>query len=227
MSLINFYEGIKIDKVINPYYDKHGIEIPARIIFAAPSGAGKSNGALNLIYLFNKTFHEIIYCIKSADEPLVQMLEAKLQNVQIFEGGDVPPLSSFTTTDPQTKRLKRKDKKQRLIIFDDLLFDKQANRIIQDYYIRARKVGITMIYISQSFFQIPKPIRDNSQYFILGRNLLRKDLRAILQVFPTEMNLDEFGSYYNELTAEPMSFIVININKRTIRKNFTGEVFQL
>ena len=226
MSVINFYSQTKTKKTINPNEAIHGIKVNSRIVFAAPSGAGKSNGCLNMIYLFNKTFHEIIYCIKSADEPLIGLLEERLKNVIIYEGGEVPPLSSFSIKD-EHGRLKRKDTKQRLIIFDDLLLDKAANKEIALYYLKGRKLGFTSCYISQSYYQIPKIIRDNCQYFILGRNLLKKDLRSILTVFPTEMSLDQFSNYYNELTKDEMSFITIDIEKRIIRPNFTGDAIKL
>lgn len=228
MSLINFYEYVKTEKTINPNYGIHGIKVPFRMCVAAPSGAGKSNGILNLIVAFDKTFHEIIYCIKSSDEPLIQHLENKLGNgVQIFEAGEVPLLETYSIKNPNTGRLQRKDKKQRLIIFDDLILDKAANKIISEYYVKARKLGFSMVYISQSYYQIPKMIRDNCQLFMLGRNLLKKDLRMILNVFPTELTLDQFSDLYNELTAEPMTFIIIDIEKRTIRKNITSDPIKL
>ncbi len=54
--------------------------------------------------------------------------------------------------DEKTKRLKRIDKKQRLIVFDDLIMDKNANRLASEYYIKGRKLGVSMCYIGHSFF---------------------------------------------------------------------------
>lgn len=228
MSVTNFYDFIKSEKSINPNYDKHGIKVPFRMVVAAPSGSGKSNGIMNLIVAFNKTFHEIIYCIKSADEPLIEHLEKKLrQSVQIYENGMVPPLENYSRENPNTKRLERIDKKQRLIIFDDLILDKAANQIIAQYYVKARKLGFSMCYISQSYFQIPKLIRDNTQIFLLGRSLLKRDIRMILSVFPTELSLEEFIRLYNDLTKEPMSFILINIENRSLRMNITGDIIDI
>jgi hypothetical protein len=225
--MLNFYNYTKKEKVINPNYDKHRISIPSRICVASGSGTGKSNCVMNLIYLFNKTFHEIILCVKSSDEPLYNLLENKLSNVIIYEGGEVPPLTDFSLLDERTNKIKRIDKKQRLIIFDDLMLDKNANKIACEYYIKARKLGFTMIYISQSFFQIPKIIRDNCNYFILGKNLLKRDLRTILTCFPTDLSLDEFIQLYNELTEEPLSVIMINLDKRMIYPNITGSAIKI
>jgi hypothetical protein len=225
MSKINFYERLKkTEKKINPHYATHGIDIPFRMLIAAPSGAGKTNSLLNLIALMDKTFHEIVLCVKSADEPLYNMLISKLgSSVKVFENGEVPPIEEYSVVDEKTKRLKRVDKKQRLIVFDDLINDRGANRVANEYYIKGRKLGFSMVYIGQSYYQINKLIRDQCQLFILGRNLLKKDLKMILSVFPTELTLDEFAELYNELTYEPLDTILINVEKRYIRRNITGE----
>jgi hypothetical protein len=228
MSKINFYNLVpKGEKKINPNYQIHGIEIPFRMLMAAPSGSGKTNALLGLITHMDKTFHEIIICVKSADEPLYNMLIERLPNITVFESGEVPPLSNYSTVDEKTKRLKRNDKKQRLIVFDDLITDKKANKLASEYYIKGRKVGFSMCYLSQSFYQIPKIIRDNTQYFILGRNLLKKDLRMILSTFPTELTLDEFVDIYTNLTDEPLDVVLIDIEKKRIRRNIIGEPLNL
>lgn len=228
MSKINFYELLpKKEKVINPNFKEHGINIPFRLLIAAPSGSGKTNALMNLITLMDKTFHEIIICVKSADEPLYNMLIDKLPNIIVYEGGEVPEISKYSILDEKTKRLKRLDKKQRLIVFDDLITDRNANKIASEYYIKGRKVGFSMCYISQSFYQIPKIIRDNTQLFILGRNLLNKDLRMILSTFPTELTIEEFTELYNELTEEPLDVILIDIEKRQLRRNIKGHELNL
>lgn len=226
--MINFYSLIKKDtKNINPNYEKHGISVPFRLLIASPSGSGKTNALLNLIAHLDKTFNEIIICVKSADEPLYNMLIEKLKNVSVFENGDVPDISNYSSIDKTTKRLKKNDNKQRLIIFDDLILDKEANKKACEYYIKARKLNFSMCYIGQSYFQIPKMVRDNCQYFMLGRNLLKKDLRMILNIFPTDLNLNDFTNLYNELTNEELDTILIDVNKKTIKKNIIGEVYKL
>lgn len=218
---INFYNHIKKkETVLNPNYNSHGLNLPFRMLIAAPSGSGKSNMCLNLIHIMNMTFHEIIICVKSGDEPLYQMLDARLKGlVHIYESGEVPDITTYSIKDENTGKLKRIDKKQRLIVFDDLILDKKANNMAKEYYIKARKLGFSMVYIGQSFFQIPKMIRDNCQYFILGKNLLKKDLRLILTCFPSELKLDDFVDLYNQMTEEPMSCVLIDLDKRTIRRN--------
>ncbi|KAF4127521.1 hypothetical protein GN958_ATG23326 [Phytophthora infestans] len=177
----------------------------------------------------NKTFHEIIVCVESRDEPLYDHLFDKLGNksVLFFEDGAVPPTTNYSIKDEERNKLKRIDKYQRFIIFDDLILDHQANVQAKQYFIKGRKLGFSMLYIGQSFFQIPKMIRDNVQYFILGKNLLNKDLRLILTCFPTELNLEEFTRVYNENTQNSLDTLLIDIQKRIARPNITGGAIQL
>jgi len=228
MTKINFYSTIRSAKTINPHYDTHGISVPFRMLIAAPSGSGKTHALCNMIYAMDKTFHEIIICVLSADEPLYQMIGSRLgDSVKFFESGEVPPIADYSIVDPKTGMLKRKDKYQRLIVFDDLILNKQANRSAAEYYIKARKLGFSSVYIGQSYFQIPKMIRDNCQMFVLGRNLLKKDLKMILSVFPTELSIDEFTQLYKDLANEDLDVCILDIAKRTIKKNFMGDTIRL
>jgi hypothetical protein len=49
----------------------------------------------------------------------------------------------------------------------------------------------------------------------------------ILTAFPTEYTLDEFTDLYNELTSEELDVILINIDKRYVSRNITGEKIRL
>ena len=227
MSKINFYDFVKTKKVHNPGFANHAISIPYRLLIASPSGSGKTNSLLALIYHFDNSFQEIVVCCKSSSEPLYELLENKVKNVRIYENGDIPNITEFSKFDEKTKKYKRIDNLQRLIVFDDLINDKNANKMAAEYYIRGRKLGFSMVYIGQSYYQIPKIIRDNTQYFILGRNLLNKDLKMILSAFPSRLALNEFAQLYNDLLDEPLDTLIINIEKRNVRKNITGEIINV
>ena len=64
------------------------------------------------------------------------------------------------------------EKRKTLIVFDDTIADmltnKKRNRIITELFIRGRKLNVSLIFVTQSDFAIPKNIRLNSiHYFVL------------------------------------------------------------
>lgn len=205
MSVINFYNNIKQIKVHNPYYDIHQIELPFRMLICTASGGGKTNFLLNLIYLMNNTFHKIIIITKE-EERLYSHLIDKLKNVEIHYGGNVPDFAKM-------------DKGENgLVVFDDMILTN--NNKIGEMFIRGRKLRYSSIYISQSFFSTPKLIRQNVNYVALGRGMIKRDLRLVLSEFSINLSIDQIEEIYNDITKVPMQFMLVDSQKRNIRRNF-------
>ena len=66
-----------------------------------------------------------------------------------------------------------------LIVFDDMIADIMTNKkfqaIIEELFIRCRKMNISLIFITQSYFSVPKDVRLNStHYFIMKINNKRE-----------------------------------------------------
>ena len=141
---INFYKKLPKDLLIepeNPNVELHKMKLPFRCCVVAPSGAGKTNWLMNLIKLFCEgkgTFQSIFILTRNADEPLYNFLKSKHDSIVIKEGiHNLPPLDKF-------------DKKvNHLVCLDDLVLDDQKN--VEKYCIRCRKLGVSIIFISQSY----------------------------------------------------------------------------
>ena len=63
-------------------------------------------------------------------------------------------------------------KRKMLMVFDDMIADmlsnKKLNPMVTELFIRGRKLNISLVFITQSYFSVPKNIRLNStQYFIM------------------------------------------------------------
>jgi hypothetical protein len=200
-SLINFYEKIKdTPKTWNPNYKLHKLKIPFRMIIIGGSGSGKTNFVMNLIKITSGTFENITLCTKNADEVLYNHLKKQLKDdLTIFEDGVIPDIKEFN------------DKRQRLIIFDDLCLQKDQKRI-QEYWVRGRKLGLSMVYISQSFYRIPKTIRINSNYVVFRRLSSKKDLESILKDFTLNISLQELQKIYDYATKTPMNVLLIDVD---------------
>ena len=209
--MINFYESIDKKKLKKFPKNEH-FELPFRMVVASPSGSGKSNTVLYIIALLSKCFTKIVICTKT-NETLYDHLKDTIDSVQVIEEGMVP---SMTEYDTETSKL---------VIFDDLVMEpKKTQAQISQYFIRGRKLGWSMVYISQSYFGIPKTIRINSQYVILGRNLTQRDLGIICRDFPSDMAVKTFIDLYKRITNEKMSTMMMDIIHRKIYHNVTDIV---
>ena len=55
-----------------------------------------------------------------------------------------------------------------LIVFDDMIADMiNNNPIVTELFIRGRKLNISIVFIRQSYFKVPKDVRLNSTQFSL------------------------------------------------------------
>ena len=58
-----------------------------------------------------------------------------------------------------------------LIVFDDMIADminnKKLNPVATELFIRGRKLNISIVFIAQSYFKVPKDVRLNSTHFLL------------------------------------------------------------
>ena len=178
-AIRNVYEIIKKEKPAllaksdNPNAHLHGFtELPFRMVIIAPSGSGKTNLLCNMIMLFCEgkgTFQKINIVTKDKDEPLYNWLAGKSNSISISEG-----LSSI----PALTQANYPKDSQSLLVLDDLVLSKNLSEVEQ-VYIRGRKLGVSVIFISQNYYKIPPVIRGNCSVIwsrILKRTSKRSDI---------------------------------------------------
>ena len=60
-----------------------------------------------------------------------------------------------------------------LIVFDDIIADtihsKKLNLIVNESFIRGRKLNISYVFITQSYFKVPKDVRLNTSHFFITK----------------------------------------------------------
>ena len=74
-------------------------------------------------------------------------------------------------------------KRKILIVFDDTIADmiinKKLNLIVTELFIRGRKLNISIVLITQSYFNVPKDVRLNSKHFFIMKILNKRELQQI------------------------------------------------
>ena len=111
-----------------------------------------------------------------------------------------------------------RDKKV-LIIFDDMIADimriEKFKAIVKELFIRCRKLNISIVFITQSYFRTPKDARLNRTHYIPMKIGNKKELKSIAE--------ENSAIFENYCTKEPYSFMMVDTRptaRVTFKKNF-------
>jgi hypothetical protein len=165
-----------------------------------------------LIKVFSQgkgTFSEIYIITRNKDEPLYNYLAGEFDQIYIKEGMS------------HTPKLDDMDKNENhLVIWDDLVLSKNLNSV-EEYYIRARKMNCSVVFLSQSYYDIPKMIRKNSNYLVL-LNLggSKREQTAILNEWGSDLDKDQLKAVYQDATSEHMRPLIITGGKIAKNKKY-------
>ena len=100
-----------------------------------------------------------------------------------------------------------------LIVFDDMIADmihnKKLNSIVTELFIRGRKLNISLVFITQSYFKVLKDVRLNITQFYIVRISNKRELQQIAINHSSGISTKDFINIYKECTRKPYSFLVI------------------
>ena len=196
-----------------PYIPDH----PYRILIIGGSGSGKTNALLNLIKEQDDIDKIYLYA-KDLSEPKYEFLIKKREDVGIKYCNDPNAFIEcsnrmddvYQNIDDYNPSRKRKI----LIVFDDMIADIMTNKkfqaIIKELFIRCRKLNISLVFITQSYFSVPKDVRLNSTHYLIMKISNRKELQNIAINHSADIDYKDFMKIYRECTKEPYSFLTID-----------------
>ena len=99
-----------------------------------------------------------------------------------------------------------------LIVFDDTIADmihnKKLNSIVTELFIRGRKLNISLVFITQSYFKVPKDVRLNTTHFLIMKIPDKRELQQISINHSSNVNTKDFIKIYKKSTDEPYSFLI-------------------
>ena len=61
----------------------------------------------------------------------------------------------------------------------DMIHDKKLDSIVTELFIRGRKLIISLVFVTQSYFKVPKDVRLNSTHYFIAKIRNRRELREI------------------------------------------------
>lgn len=195
MSLVNVYEMLNIKKP-----KRSALDLPAqlRCIIVSPSGGGKSQLVVNLLDEICDDYDQVIFVVKTPNEPLYSALREKVNNPEWLRF--VEEMPDMTDISPRS-----------LIILDDQILEKNTVRTKSNYqnnmklFTFGRKINATVkeptgtscFYLTQNYSDVPQQIKKNSNV-VMFKNPQASDLMVLkrdLELGPSKERAKEIFAY--------------------------------
>ena len=97
-----------------------------------------------------------------------------------------------------------------LLVFDDMMAyminNKKLNSVVTELFIRGRKLNISLVFITQSYFKVPKDVRLNTTHFFITKIPNKRELQQIALNHSSDSSIKDFINIYEKYTAESYPF---------------------
>ena len=214
---------INLDDITNENNKKHNEkwpyihDHPYRILTIGGSGLGKTNPLLNLIneqndidkiYLYARDLIELKYkiLIKKREDARIKHLNDSNAFIECSNTMD----DIYENIHDYNSRRKRKI----LIVFDDMIADIMTKRkfqaIVKELFIRCRKLNISLVFFTQSYFSVSKEVKLNSTHYLIMKINNKRELQNITINHSADIDYQDFIKIYRECTKEPYNFLTID-----------------
>ena len=94
-----------------------------------------------------------------------------------------------------------------LIVFDDMIADminnKKLNPIVIEWFIRGRKLNISLVFVTQSYFKVLKDVRLNSTHFFAIKIPKKRELQ---QTASSDIDFKDFIKIYKNVLQNHILF---------------------
>ena len=202
---------INFDNYVNENKTKHNKNWPyipdhsCRILIIGGSVYGKTNLLSNLIK--NQPDIDKIYLdVKDPYEAKYQYLINIREGVGIDHFKDRKAFIEYSNDMHDVyKNIKEynHDKGNKiLIVFDymiaDMIHIKKLNSIVTELFIKGRKLNISLVFMTQSYFKVPKDVRLNTSHFFIAKIPNKRELQQIATNHSSDISTKDFINIYRE-----------------------------
>ena len=207
--MINFDDQANENKAEHnskwPYIPDHTY----RILIIGASGSGKTNALLNLI-TNQQDIDKIYLYAKDTYEAKYRFLINKRKRTGLKHFNDPKAFIEYQNDIQDEYNIAKNC--IILIVFDDMIADminnKKLSSVVTELFIRGRKLNISLVFITQSYFKKPKHVRLNSTHFFIMKIPNKRELQQTALNHSSDINFEDFIKIYKKYTAEPTSFLV-------------------
>ena len=86
-----------------------------------------------------------------------------------------------------------------------MINNNKLNPAVTELFIRCRKINISIVFVTQSYFRVPKDIRLNPTHFFIMKISNIRELQQIALNHSSDIDFKDFMKIYKKCTVEPYS----------------------
>ena len=98
-----------------------------------------------------------------------------------------------------------------LIVFDymtaDMIKNKDLSSLVTELFIRGRKLNISLVFITKSYFKVPKDVRLNTTHFFISKIPNKRELQQTALNNSSDIKTKDFINIHKKYTTEPHYFL--------------------
>ena len=107
-------------------------------------------------------------------------------------------------------KIQKEREKIYLCLLGDIMTNKKFQFVIKELFIRRRKLNISLVFITQSYFSVSKEVRLNSTHYLIMKIHNKKELQETTIDNSSDIDYKDFLRIYRNFTKETYSFLTID-----------------
>ena len=92
----------------------------------------------------------------------------------------------------------------------DIMTNKRFQSRLKELFIRCRKLNVSLVFITQSYFSVPKDVRLNSTHYLIMKINNKRELQNIAINHSADIDYQDFIKNYRDCTKELYNFLTID-----------------
>ena len=106
-----------------------------------------------------------------------------------------------------------------------MLSNKNVSPILAKLFIRGRKLNISLVFITQSYFAVPENIRLNSTHYFVMKVPSKRQLQQIAFNHSSDIDFQEFMNLYKNVLQNHFRFPLLTLLLRQITLHVLERIF--